>query len=279
MRPARDAEAAVSAADLSIRYRTRNSRSHFLAVNGVTFEIGRGEVLGLIGESGSGKSTLAAAVAAQAGHGSVDQGFPEICGGSLSVYGTGLRRIGPRKRDRLRVRVGYLAQDGADRLKPSFTVAENVAEPIYLRDRRFDETEAAAIVATAIDAVRLPLGVMAQLPHELSSGQRQRVALAKALVLEPSLLVADEPARGVDVTVRGSVLEMIRDLQAARDFSALLVSSDLAVVGQVASRVAVLHRGIIVGIGSVDELLADPCHPYLKSIARMRPGQEGGSRS
>ena len=272
MRAARDAGAAVSAQDLSIRYRTRSARSHFLAIDGVSFEIGRGEVLGLIGESGSGKSTLAAAVAVRSNRGRVDRGYPQICGGALAVYGTNLRRIGPRRADRLRVKVGYLTQDAADRLNSSLTVAQNIAEPIYLRDRRFDEDEAASIVATLTDAVRLPLSVMPMLPHELSSGQRQRVALAKALVLEPSLLVADEPTRGVDISVRGSVVDAIRDLQQAREFSALLVSSDLGVVADVASRVAVLQRGIIIGIGPVDDLLEDPSHPYLKSLARVRDG-------
>src|SRR5690606_10347051 len=129
-------------------------------------------------------------------------GHPEICGGSLTVFGTELRRISSRRRDRLALSVGYLAQDGAEHLDARLTVAENVAEPIYARDRRFSSREAGIAVATLIDAVRLPLGLMNRYPFELSSGQRQRVALARSLILGPRLLVADEPTRGVDVTVR-----------------------------------------------------------------------------
>ena len=268
----RDAPVAVSAHDLSIRYRTRSARSHCLAIDGVNFDIRPGEILGLIGESGSGKSTLAAVVSARANRGGLERGYPQICGGSLLVNGTNLRRARGRRADRVRAGVGYLTQDAADRLNAGLTVAQNIAEPIYLRDRRFKEDEAAAIVATLIDSVQLPLSLMPMLPHELSSGQRQRVALAKALVLEPSLLVADEPTRGVDVTVHGPVVAAIHALRKTHEFSALLVSSNLGVLADLTSRVVVLHRGIMIGIGSVDELLDNPGHPYLQSLARVRDG-------
>jgi peptide/nickel transport system ATP-binding protein len=261
---------AVSARDLSVHYRTRDSASYTLAVAGVSFDLAEGEVLGVIGESGSGKSTLALTLAAQSGRGLVDDGVAEICGGTAHVYGTPLRGISPRQRNRLTLRVGYLPQDGAVRLDPRLTVAENVAEPIYQRDRRFDQYEAADAVAALIDAVRLSLGMMNRMPHELSSGQRQRVALARALILEPTLLIADEPTRGIDATVRQGVLDVIRDLQAERGFSALLVSSDIGVVDRVADRVAVLHHGVIIGLGTLDSVLASPTHPYIKGLAAAR---------
>ena len=261
---------AVSARDLSVHYRTRNSASYTLAVSGVSFDLAAGEVLGVIGESGSGKSTLALTVAAQSGRGHVDDGIAEICGGTLSVYGTQLRGLTARQRNRLTLKVGYLPQDGAVRLDPRLTVAENVAEPIYQRDRRFDQYEAADAVAALIDAVRLSLGMMNRMPHELSSGQRQRVALARALILDPTLLVADEPTRGVDATVREGVLDVIRELQAERQFSALIVSSDIGVVDHVADRVAVLQHGIMIGLGTLDAVLERPTHPYLKGLAAAR---------
>ena len=161
---------AVSARDLSVHYRTRDSASYTLAVSGVSFDLAESEVLGVIGESGSGKSTLALTLAAQSGQGLVDEGVAEICGGTAHVYGTALRGITARQRNRLTLRVGYLPQDGAVRLDPRLTVAENVAEPIYQRDRRFDQYEAADAVAALIDAVRLSLGMMNRMPHELSSG-------------------------------------------------------------------------------------------------------------
>jgi ABC-type glutathione transport system ATPase component len=266
---------AVSARDLSVHYRTRNSASYSLAVSGASFDIADGEVLGLLGESGSGKSTLALTVAARAGRGLVDDGIPEICGGTLSLYGVEARGITLRQRNRLTLRVGYLPQDGALRLDPRLTVAENVAEPIYQRDRRFDQYEAADAVAALIDAVRLSLGMMTRMPHELSSGQRQRVALARALILDPTLLVADEPTRGVDATVREGVLDVIRELQAERGFSALIVSSDIGVVDRVADRVAVLQHGVMIGLGTLDSVLAAPTHQYLKDLSAARRGLSG----
>jgi ABC-type glutathione transport system ATPase component len=263
-------ESAVSARDLSVHYRTRDSASYSLAVSGVSFDIARGEVLGVVGESGSGKSTLARAVAVRTGEGTIDHGVAEICGGSLPVSGHAVRNSSARKRSRLTLKVGYLAQDAAVRLDPRLTVAENVAEPIFQRDRRFNQYEAADAVAGLIDAVRLSLGMMTKMPHELSSGQRQRVALARALILEPTLLVADEPTRGVDASVRSGVVEVIRELQEGREFSALVVSSDLAVAERVSDRIAVMHKGIMIGLGTLDDVLERPTHPYLKRMAQAR---------
>lgn len=263
-------QAVVVAEDLSVHYRSREARSRFLAIDGVDFELATGEILGLVGESGSGKSTLAATIAARAGRGSLATGYPEISGGSAIVLGRQLRGIRRRSRDRVQLAVGYLAQDGAEHLDARLTIAENIAEPIYSRDRRFSSREAGIAVATLVDAVRLPLGLMAKYPYELSSGQRQRVALARSLILEPELLVADEPTRGVDVTVRGGVLEVLRELRAERGFSALVISSDLGVVARVAERVIVLHRGTVIGSGPVEEVLADPVHPYLKALSASR---------
>ncbi len=253
----------VSARDVSIEYPSR-----VVAVRGVSFDLFHGEVLGLIGLSGSGKSTLAKAIAGQAGLRGQGDATPEICGGELSVLDTELRGIGNRARQEVTLRVGYLAQDGAQRLSSKLTVAENVAEPIYLRDRTFDTRVAAGAVATLIDAVHLPLSIMNRQPYELSSGQRQRVALARALILEPALLVADEPIRGVDILVRHDVLEVIPELQRERQFSAIVVSSDLEVVAQVAPRIAVMNDGMIVGIGSLADLVTAPEHPYLKALAK-----------
>ncbi|MBB5632228.1 ABC-type glutathione transport system ATPase component [Cryobacterium mesophilum] len=260
----------IVADDLSIRYRSRDVRSRFVAVRGVTFDLAEGDFLGVVGESGSGKSTLAATLALRGDAGSGDVSAPRICGGSLTVDGTPVRGISAHRRDLLRLRIGYLAQDGAEKLDARLTVAENVAEPIYSRDRRFSSREAGAAVATIVDAMRLPLRVMSRFPYELSSGQRQRVALARALVLEPRLLIADEPTRGVDVTVRSGVLEALLELRAERGFSAVIVSSDLGVIEQCSERMLVLHRGNVVGLGPINGVLSDPVHPYLKALAASR---------
>jgi peptide/nickel transport system ATP-binding protein len=265
--PSHDADArppAVVADDLSIRYSSRSPSRH-QAVNGVSFTIPQGEILAVIGESGSGKSSLARAVAGLAGTGGPN---PVITGGSLSVLGTAVRDISQRKRDRLSLRIGYVPQDAGAALDGRLTVGENVAEPIYSRDPMFDQLEAGIAVATVIDAVRLPLTTMNSYPHELSRGQRQRVAIAKALILEPSLLVADDPTAGIDVTVRATILDILRDLHKDRSFSALIVSHTVSEVRRFGDRVAVMHRGVFVGIGSVDEVLDSPQHEYVAGLAR-----------
>jgi ABC-type glutathione transport system ATPase component len=260
----------VCAHDLSVHYRSNGVPAEVVAVRGVSLSIHSGEIVGLIGESGSGKSTLAAAIAGCAGTGRPGTGVPEICGGTLEVFGRRLRGAGRRTRDAVTLRVGYLAQEGADALIADLTVAENVAEPIYQRDRRFETHLAADAVATIIDAMRLPLSVMDKLPHQLSSGQRQRVALARALILEPALLVADEPSRGVDATVRDGVLDALRDLQREREFSAIIVSSELAVIDRIATRVVVLEEGMVIADGRLHAVLADGGRPYLTGLAAIR---------
>ena len=267
MTPANSVELAVSAQDVSLIYRSNHERP-YLAVRGVSLEVAAGDLVGITGESGAGKSTLALAIAGLAG--GAGDAIPRMCGGQLEVLGTRVRGIGRRGRDQLTLRVGFLRQDAAERLSPLLTVAENVAQPIYQRDRRFSVAEAADAVATVIDAVRLPLGLMNRLPYQLSSGQRQRVALARAIVLEPALLVADEPTRGVDATVREEVLDALRDLQRDRGITAIVVSSDLAVLTRIASRIVVMQNGMIVGLGDIDSLTMAPENDYLKGLARAR---------
>jgi ABC-type dipeptide/oligopeptide/nickel transport system ATPase component len=255
-----DAPIAVLADDLTLGYGDDD-----VAVNGVSFSIPVGGILGVVGEAGSGKSTLARAVAAQVQHG--EKPLPKIFGGQLEIFGQDLRDISDKKRSRLTMRVGYLPQDGGSSLEPHLTIGENVSEPIYSRDRKFDRHEAGAAVATLIDAVRLPLAVMNKFPHELSRGQRQRVALARALILEPTLLVADDPTMGVDVLVRGRILTVIADLQRERAFSALVIGHDIREMRTMTEQIAIMQGGMIVGLGQVDEVLENPLHPYVERLA------------
>lgn len=259
-------EPVVRIRDLSLLYPSRNPETRSIAVDGVSLDIAEGEVLAIVGETGSGKSTLAKAITLNAD--TLGDGSPKITGGSLSVLGTQVRGISRRARDRLALFVGYLQQEAGDHLAPRLTVGENVAEPIFARDRKFNATEAGIAVATMLDAVRLPLSTMNSFPHELSKGQRQRVAIARAMILEPRLLVADDPTAGIDVTVRSSILDIIVSLQRDRGFSALIVTADLGEVRRVSSRVAVMHHGGIVGVGDLEEVLADGRHPYVRDLAR-----------
>ncbi|CAN5352591.1 N/A [soil metagenome] len=274
--PAVPSAIAVSAKDLSLRYVSASPEARSIAVNGVSFDIAAGEVLAIVGETGSGKSTLAKAVGLVADR--TDESSPEITGGSLSVLGTPIRGISGRHRDRVAAHVGYLPQEAGDYLEPRLTVGENVAEPIFSRDRHFDQDEAGEMVATLIDAVRLPLSAMNKFPHELSNGQRQRVAIAQAMILEPRLLVADDPTAGIDVTVRGAILDVLMSLQKEFAFSALIVTADLGEVRRVSDRVAIMHRGIIVGIGALDTVLGDPRHPYVGRLATALEAPDGALR-
>ena len=267
---------AVSARDLSLRYSSDNPETRSVAVNGLSFDIAEGEVLAVVGETGSGKSTLAKAVGLVADL--PDEGSPAITGGSLSIFDTPVRQISNRKRDRVGLHVGYLPQEAGDYLEPRLTIGENVAEPIFSRDRHFDQDEAGEMVATLIDSVRLPLSTMNKYPHELSKGQRQRVAIARSLILAPDLLVADDPTAGIDVTVRGAVLDVIMSLQRERSFSALIVTADLGEVRRVSDRVAIMHRGTIVGIGSLEAVLEDPRHDYVGRLANSLASPEGELR-
>jgi ABC-type glutathione transport system ATPase component len=257
---------AVSASDLSVRYGSRRADSRNQPVNGVTFELARGETLAIIGESGSGKSTLVRAIAGMAGL--AESTSPQITGGSLTVLGEPMRTLTKRRRDRLTLRVGFVPQDAASSLNQRLTVGENIAAPIYSRDPHFDQLHAGIAVATLVDAVRLPLTTMNKHPHELSRGQLQRVAIARALVLEPELLIADDPTAGIDLSARKSILDTINDLHVQRQFSAVVVSHTISEVRRFSDRVAVMHRGVIVGIGGVDEILDAPQHEYIEGLAR-----------
>ena len=261
--------AVVSARDVSIEYRGTTAHSRHRAVRGVSLELAAGEVLTILGESGCGKSTLATAIAGLAGGSRRSVGGPQICGGELEVLQTSLREVGRRERDSLTLRVGFLTQDAAERLSPMLTIAENVAEPIFLRDRRFSSREAADAVASVIDSVRLPLSVMNLLPYQLSSGQRQRVALARALILGPELLVADEPTRGVDAAVRDGVLDVLANLHRDGGFAAIIISSDLSVVSRFGANVAVMQAGRIIGYGDFDALLGEADTPYLSRLSAI----------
>lgn len=254
----------VRARDLSLRYPSDNPETRSIAVSGINLDLEPGEVLAVVGETGSGKSTLAKAIALEADRGTADS--PMITGGSLELFGREVRGISSRRRDRISLHVGYLRQEAGDHLEPRLTVGENVAEPIFSRDPKFDQHEAGEAVATLIDAVRLPLSTMNKYPHELSKGQRQRVAIARALILEPQLVVADDPTAGIDVTVRSSIIDTLVDLQREWSFAALVVTADLSEVRRVSDRVAVMHRGGIVGVGDLESVLADAHHPYVKGL-------------
>lgn len=253
--------------DLAIEYPARRPSPVHRAIDGVTLDIASDEVLGVIGESGSGKSTLARVLAGDLIAPKGSDAAPVIVGGDATVLGHRLRGIRRRELSRLTFDVAYLPQDAASRLAPELTVAEVIGQPILQRDKHYNRKAVGLRVATMLDAVQLPLAVLEKYPFELSSGQRQRVAIARSLVLGPQLWVADEPTAGIDVTVRSSINDLVARLRTEGSFSAVLVSHDLPLLRHTTRRVAALHQGRIVGLAPIDDLLADGEHPFLVGLS------------
>ncbi|MBO0982327.1 ATP-binding cassette domain-containing protein [Rathayibacter sp. SD072] len=252
--------------DLSVEYPPRGISRRWTALRGISLRVEPGEVLGILGGSGSGKSTLARVLGGDGLGSDGDRARPVITGGDATVAGHGLRHLPAREVKRFTFDVAYLAQDAGATLRPELTVSELIAEPIYLRDRRYDPKSAAVRVATLLDSVHLPLFLLDRFPYELSSGQRQRVAIARALVLGPRVLVADEPTSGIDATVRESIVDLLADLRRQEDFAAVVVSHDIDVLSRATDRIAVLVGGEVVAYGRLLEVLTESRHPYVQEL-------------
>ncbi|MGY1740357.1 MULTISPECIES: ABC transporter ATP-binding protein [unclassified Blastococcus] len=251
----------VEARDLRIVYPGRLRKPDFTAVDGVSFTIRPGEVLGLVGESGSGKTTIGRAIA----------GLTRVTGGSLAVLGTEMNGVKERRFRPVRERIGFVFQDPASSFNPLLTIAQAVAEPLVVHGRAGDAHEARGRVDELLEAVQLPRSFGDRFPHELSGGQRQRASLARSLALGPELLIADEPTSALDVSVQARVLELFDELQRELGFACLFISHDLAVVDLLADRIAVLHRGRLVEEGTGEDVLGAPQHPYTQRLLASLP--------
>ncbi|SIS17271.1 ABC transporter ATP-binding protein [Williamsia sterculiae] len=254
-----DADVVLEVTDLCVDFPT-GLGSSFRAVDDVSLTIVRGETLGLVGESGSGKSTIGRCVA----------GLQQPTSGKVVVLGTDIAGLSGRKMRPLRKRFGFVFQDPATSLNPRMTIGECIAEPLIVHGYG----AAAAIrarVSELVDAVALPSGGAARYPHELSGGQRQRANLARALAMEPDLLVADEPTSALDVSVQASVLDLFLMLQKEWNFGCLFISHDLAVVEMLARRTVVLRDGTVVESGPTSALLSSPREEYTKRLVSAVP--------
>jgi len=254
-------EPVVLAQNLSIEYPGRFGRAGFTAVDGISFAIRPGEVLGLVGESGSGKTTTGRAIA----------GLTRVTGGSLQVLGHEMNGVKERQFKKIRSSIGFVFQDPASSFNPLLTIAECVAEPLIVHGRARNPEAARTKVNELLEAVQLPRAYGDRYPHELSGGQRQRASLARALALEPALLIADEPTSALDVSVQARVLELFAELQREFGFAALFISHDLAVVDILADRIAVLYKGKLVEEGTGAEVLGAPQDPYTQRLLASLP--------
>lgn len=243
--------------DVTVRY--GSGRTATTAVDGVSLTVPDGEILGLVGESGSGKSTIARAAV----------GLAPLAAGRILLDGKPIPQTGRRP-------LQMVFQDPYSSLDPRMTIGASVAEllpPGMRRAERADE------VARLLELVHLDASRAREYPARMSGGQRQRVALARALAGRPQVLIADEITSALDVSIQGSVLNLVRELQAELGLSMLFISHNLAVVRYVAKRIAVMYRGRIVEEGPAEQVLEDPSHDYTRALLTALPSAHKTTRT
>ncbi len=255
-----DAEVVLSVDDLVVEFAGRLGQPSFTAVDHVSLEVRKGEVLGLVGESGSGKTTVGRAAV----------GLQQPTSGSITVSGTTISGLSEAKLRPHRAHFGFVFQDPAASLNPRMSIGDCIGEPLHVQTKMGDR-EIDAKVNELLESVELTTGYAGRFPHELSGGQRQRVSLARALALDPDLLIADEPTSALDVSVQARVLELFTELQSRLQFACLFISHDLAVVDSLANRVAVMQNGKLVEIGPREQVLGSPREEYTQRLIAAVP--------
>lgn len=249
----------------------RASRPTTKAVRGVSFTLDRGETLSLVGESGCGKTTLAKCV----------MGFHRPTSGSIVLKGRDITTASRADRRRIRRDMQFVFQDPYSSLTPHRTVGRLIEEPLIVH-RVGDRAERQERVARLMQLVGLSPNQRLRYPHEFSGGQRQRIGIARALALEPELLILDEPVSALDVSIQAQVMNLLRDLQERLGLAYLMIAHDLAVVQNLSTRVGVMYLGRIVELGSTDQVFDHPAHPYTSALLSAVPvpdPQTRGARS
>ena len=248
---------------LEAGFDTRHGRVR--AVDGVSFVIARGETLGLVGESGCGKSTLGRAL----------MGLVPTTGGTVRLEGRDITHLSRRERRPVAREVQIVFQDPVASLNPRKRIARIVEEPLLVHGIG-NAAQRSARVIELLARVGLEGAAAQRFPHEFSGGQRQRIGIARALALDPALLICDEPVSALDLSVQAQVLNLFTDLQASLGLAYLFISHDLAVIRHVAKRVAVMYLGKIVEIGDAQALFERPGHPYTRALIAAAPPADLG---
>ena len=230
-----------------------------VAVRGASLEVSEGETLGLVGESGCGKTSLVKALV----------GLQRIAAGSIALDGRDIARLDRRGRAWLRRQVQMIFQDPLSSLSPRMTIGTLLAEP--LRIHRLDFAEHWPRVQALAAGLGLAEGQFGKYPHQVSGGQARRVGIARALVLQPRLLIADEPTAGLDVSIQGDLLNLLVELQARLRLAYLIVSHNLSVIRRVTDRMAIMYLGRIVESGPTAAIFDRPAHPYTAGLIAASP--------
>lgn len=238
------------------------------AVDNVSFSVNRGEIVGLVGESGSGKTTIGRSILR----------LIEPDAGKVFLDGSEVTALSGGELGRARRKMQMVFQDPFASLSPRFTVGQIVSEGLRIQGIG-NAKERRAKAEAMLVRVGLPAEAAERYPHEFSGGQRQRIGIARALVMEPSLVIADEPVSALDVSVQAQILNLLADLREDLGLTMLFISHDLAVVEFICERVVVLYLGRIMEYGPGSELCADPLHPYTKALLSAVPTTEPGSHS
>jgi peptide/nickel transport system ATP-binding protein len=231
------------------------------AVSGISFDIQRGETLGLVGESGCGKSTTGRAILQ----------LPRPTGGAVRLKGEDLTSLDTQALRERRTHVQMIFQDPISSLNPRRTIGDVVAEPLHVWGPK-GKDEQWKVVSEMLDAVGIdPHVARYKRPHEFSGGQCQRISIARALVMEPELIICDEPVSALDVSVQAQILNLLEDLKAKYGLTLVFIAHDLAVVKNISDRVAVMYLGKMCEISESDELYAHPAHPYTQLLMESHP--------
>ncbi len=261
----------LSVRDLEVQYLAGGETVR--AVNGVSFDVMRGQTFGLVGETGAGKTTIAKSILRV-----LPDPPAKVVGGSIVLDGQDLFGLSEKQMRKIRgKKISMVFQDPMTALNPVFVVGDQISEVIRLHEN-LDKHNAAVKAMKMLEMVGIPAERYGEYPHQFSGGMKQRVVIAMALACNPEMLIADEPTTALDVTIQAQVLDMINTLKAEQNTSMILITHDLGVVAEVCDRVGVVYAGEIIEVGSKEEIFDYPSHPYTRGLFGSIPKLDGDEK-